>query len=116
MPLISRQSFPPNGFFYREPKTGWTPKTKLLGFWDVVDALQTHRSQNKRLFTSDEASREQCAADLDAYTCHRLDNNPRWCAPSTVQERYQPSEDEQRIKKKASGKGCPSCGRSKKSL
>lgn len=77
MPLISRRSFPPNGWKFFEPRTGWNAQGGM-DFSQVVDAIIKHRKANPR-FTDWALDMEDVANELDAYTCQRLNNDPNYC-------------------------------------
>src|SRR5688572_2082313 len=69
MPLKSRTSFPPNGWIFYQPETGWT-SPKHIGFGPTVDAIIEHRRANPRFNLS--TDRATVEAELDGYTSARL--------------------------------------------
>lgn len=76
--LISSK-FPPGGFIYREVSVNWhtTPELAMLGLKEVARALQIVRIQNPMAGLNPDF--EACVADVEAYTCARLHDDPRWC-------------------------------------
>jgi hypothetical protein len=74
--LKSRTSWPPGGWLFLEPATGWRAP-KGLTFGQVVSAIIQHRKQNRQhKLTTDP---DQVADQLDAYTCARLRFDPAFC-------------------------------------
>lgn len=101
MPLLSRANFPPGGFLYREPALNWEAPRQGLPFEMVVAQIQAVRAANPSTRLSTAAT--VCADALDAYTCARLHNDPRWCV----------SEDTvvaKAIQAKRAAVACGSCG------
>lgn len=112
MPLASYTQYPPLGFAYREPKTGWVPKDTYQAFEVVAKELQRHRKQNPTKFTAEETTIIQCRTDLEVYTCQRL-KGQKWCFEEQSDEEINRKRTKQRQQKKAQPSGgC--CGRSKK--
>lgn len=111
MPLLDRFSHPPGHFVFRESKTGMAFGEEGLGFYEVAEALQKHRTSNPRIFSAPERTLDAAERDVDNYTCRRLKNNKRWCQqpPSTTTQ-----DATITTKKPISEKGCASCGRRKK--
>lgn len=79
--LKSRTMWPPGGWQYFEPATGWKAPVGLT-FQQVVARIIQHRLANKqhRLSTDPDVVAQQ----LDDFTCARLNDNPSWCANLTV--------------------------------
>lgn len=77
--LKSRTSWPPGGWIFLEPATGWRAPQGLT-FGQVVDAIIKHRRQNKQHKLSTNA--DEVADQLDAYTCARLKYDPAFCVPT----------------------------------
>lgn len=75
--LKSRTTWPPKGWMFLEPSTGWRAPTGLT-FDQTVRAIIGHRTNNRqyRLATDYDVVAQQ----LDDYTCARLKNDPHWCA------------------------------------
>jgi hypothetical protein len=71
--LKSRSNFPPGGFEFYQPETGWSP-TKYLGFDATVDEIIKHRAANPRFnLPTDRRTVEQ---QLDDFTTLRLQRMP----------------------------------------
>lgn len=71
--LKSRDVFPPGGWVYYQPETGWSAP-QWLPFNAVVQAIVSHRSANpQHKFSTDSRVVEM---ELDAYTCARLQDMP----------------------------------------
>jgi hypothetical protein len=67
--LKSRQSFPPGGFIFIQPQTGWQSPSGAT-FRQTVEEIIKHRRANPRFaLETDYSSVER---ELDAYTCARL--------------------------------------------
>ena len=86
--LKSRTTWPPEGWQFFEPATGWNAP-QGLSFDQVVHAIINHRLANKqhRLATDFDVVSQQ----LDDYTCERLAKHPiyskswnSWCSEQTV--------------------------------
>ncbi len=78
MPLLNRNSLPPGGFFYREPSLNWSTPDGKQPFDLIVAQIQRVRMQNPAAGL--DPSTDAIAADLEAYTCARLRNDPRFCS------------------------------------
>lgn len=78
MPLIDRNKMPAGGFFYREESLKWETPNAFLPFTMIARQIQTVRVANPTSGLNPEFN--ACCNDLDAFTCARLENNPRWCA------------------------------------
>jgi len=75
--LKSRRIFPPGGWAFFQPQTGWNARPGAT-FEETVRELIKHRSANPRFNLSTDF--DEVAAELDQYTCLRLGNNPEYCA------------------------------------
>lgn len=75
--LKSRSTWPPGGWKFTQPETGWSLPPGL-GFMQSVDTIIAHRSRNPRFSLS--LDRSVVADELDAYTCALLKNDPNWCS------------------------------------
>lgn len=91
--LISRRSFPPNGFRFFEPKTGW-PKNPIgyfagKHFDQVVEEVIQHRLKNPRWANQWATDFETVANEVDNYTSFDIGMDPNYCtggvAPSFPQ-------------------------------
>lgn len=72
--------FPAGGFYFKDAKTGM--EFKEGDFYSVVRLIIAHRKANPRLYPPEEFHNLDftCVAnELDAYTCSRLGNEPRFC-------------------------------------
>lgn len=77
MPLKSRSSFPPGGWQFYEPQTGWSaPYPKVDNFDTTVDKIIAHRLANPRFNLPNDY--ETVANTLDTFTCHRIGFNPTY--------------------------------------
>lgn len=110
MTLLNLTNFPPGGWKYREPSLNWTNPDPLngIGLDAAVKMLQTVRLQNIEAHPNLDPSYAACREAIIAYTCHRLNYDPRWCGL--------PPAEVQRIasslpKGVSSKKRCASCGR-----
>src|SRR3990167_3653353 len=74
--LKSRSMWPPQGWRFRQPETGWSaPGGQTFG--QVVEAIISHRQQNPRFkLSTDRATVEN---ELDDYICAILKNDQHWC-------------------------------------
>jgi hypothetical protein len=79
--LKSRSMWPPGGWQFFQPATGWNAPEGLT-FEQVVEAIIRHRMANKqhRLATDVDVVAQQ----LDDFTCARLKNHPSWCSTQTA--------------------------------
>jgi hypothetical protein len=75
--LKSRTTWPPGGWLFLEPATGWRAPTGLT-FDQVVKAIIEHRLRNRQHQLA--TDHNTVAQQLDDYTCARLKNNSHWCA------------------------------------
>ena len=82
MPLNSRTKLPPGGWKWLQPETGWeAPHPLHESFTKTVQRIADHRRNNPRFgLTMDP---EAIAIELEDYTCHRLNGDPRYC---TIEE------------------------------
>lgn len=78
MPLKSRTGFPPYGWKYRQPETGWqAPSPMSENFDRTVNRIIAHRLANPRFpFATDYNT---VTDELDAFTCTRLKHDPYYC-------------------------------------
>lgn len=78
MPLKTREGFPPGGWQYFQPETGWRPPYPLADtFNQTVDRIIKHRQSNPRFNLPTDW--EIVSNQLDVFTCARLRNNPQYC-------------------------------------
>lgn len=77
MPLIDRSKSPPGGFPYREPSIAWKSPADGAVFVERVKQISAARVNNPT--SGLDPTYEACGRDLDAYTCTRLKNDPKWC-------------------------------------
>lgn len=100
MKLIDRSQFPPGGWIFRQPETGWqVPNPMNHSFDETVRIIADHRLQNPRFNLS--TSFDQVASDLESQTCARLGNNPHWCVSTSADAGFAALTDAQ--KKTAQG-------------
>lgn len=106
MPLITRQKMPPGGFFFREPTLNWSTPNPFLPFDMIVRQIQSLRVSNQAAGLN--PAGEAIAAELEAYTCARLNGDLRWCSPpqSAVAQLMESQRKET--------KKCAGCGKGKK--
>lgn len=79
--LKSRSMWPPGGWAFLQPETGWRAPSGL-SFDQVVNAIIDHRQRNPRFkLATDKAT---VANELDNYTCAILKNNSHWCATESI--------------------------------
>lgn len=79
--LKSRTMWPPGGWQFLEPSTGWKAPQGLT-FSQVVTEIIKHRLANKQYKLATDP--DVVAQQLDDYTCARLGNAPGWCSEQTV--------------------------------
>lgn len=104
--LLNFNNFPPKGWVYREPSLNWPPKgfDFLRSFDVIVGEMQMVRAQNPA--SNLDPSPNACAKALVAYTCARLQYDPRWCGlPPLEQQAINARYPEH------GRRGCASCGR-----
>lgn len=78
MPLKSRASFPPGGWQFYEPATGWyAPLPGVDNFNVTVDKIIAHRRANPRFNLPTDW--DTVANTLDTFTCHRIGFNVTYC-------------------------------------
>ncbi len=73
MPLRNRNNFPPGGFPFYQPETGWSA-SQHIGFDAVVSEIIAHRRANPRFNLSTDKSAVE--AELERYTDARLQSIP----------------------------------------
>ena len=66
MPIINRSQFPPGGWKYTQPETGWKIENPGFTFEETAIEIFKHRAANPTIFASN--SLDTCRNDLDAYT------------------------------------------------
>jgi len=75
--LISRDNFPPRGWEFYQPETGWNiPDPMVGGFYENVRKIIAHRKNNPAIPLAIDF--DSVSWELDNFTCHRLLNNPQW--------------------------------------
>lgn len=79
--LKSRSKWPPGGWKFIQPETGWT-LPKGLDWHNSVLAIISHRVANPRFLLATDY--EAVASELDAYQCVRLGNSPTWCVSPEI--------------------------------
>lgn len=70
--------FPPGGWIFLEPSTGWrAPYPMAHDRYQTAREIAKHRRSNphKKLNPSEDAA----LADLETFTCHRIKNDPNYC-------------------------------------
>lgn len=68
--------WPPGGWKFTQPQTGWSMPSGL-GFHMAVQTIIQHRLQNPRFKLA--TDKETVADELDAYTCAILKHDPNYC-------------------------------------
>jgi hypothetical protein len=82
--LKSRSVMPPQGWVYREGKTGWAAPHPLSKSFDTqVQTIMSHRAANPAFALSKD--KESCEKALEDYTCHRLGNDPNFVDPADAE-------------------------------
>lgn len=82
MPLKNREHpFPPNGFIYFQPQTGWWSRPGAT-FWETVEDIIQMRRKNPQFNSQWSLDREAVADELDLFTCLRIRHDPLYCQPS----------------------------------
>lgn len=79
MPLLNRRQFPPGGFQFFEPKTGWRSSPGFT-FDQVVEEIIRHRMANPRFASQWNTDFDLVADELDTYTCVRIGMDPNYCS------------------------------------
>lgn len=74
MALKTTNTYPPAGFLYTEPSTGYRPNP-MQSFNSVVADLVRHRKGNNL----PRATFAEASEDIQNATCLRLGNDPNWC-------------------------------------
>lgn len=78
MKIRDRSQFPPGGWQYFEPQTGWrAPKPMESSFDVTVAQITAHRQQNPRFNLG--LSYGEVSNDLETFTCQRLNWDSRYC-------------------------------------
>jgi len=77
--------FPPGGYMYYQPQTGWWAPGGLT-FWQVVDAIIAHRNANPRFGSQWTVDRNLVADELDLFTCLRIKNDATYCTTDDVKK------------------------------
>lgn len=80
--LKSRSTWPPGGWQFLEPATGWRAPAGLT-FDQTVNAIIKHRLANRQHRLSTDY--DMVAQQLDDYTCARLKNDPYYCGQAMPQ-------------------------------
>lgn len=75
--LKSRRLWPPGGFSYFQPQTGWSAPPGLT-FEQVVTEIIKHRKANPRFPLPTDF--DTVAEELDEYTCLRIGGDPNYVA------------------------------------
>jgi hypothetical protein len=90
---MNRDAFPPGGWQFYEPKTGWSPRDVLnYSFYQMAELIHNHRVANRI-----QSSYEQAQNDLEAYTRARF---PELASVPSTTTNVQPRVS-----------GCRTCGR-----
>lgn len=102
--LTNTTEFPPGGYSYFEPSINFRVPNDIamLGLSDVARALQMARAQNPTSGLNPDY--QACLQAVKAYTCARLNNDPRYCnslTPITVDN----------SKPRSGPRPCAGCGR-----
>lgn len=99
--LISRDNFPPRGWEFYQPETGWRiPDPMIGGFSENVWKIIKHRKNNLAIPLATDY--ESVSWELDNFTAHRLNNNPKWVTGGSYTPPPQPVNVNRR-------KGCGAC-------
>lgn len=80
MPLLNRRQFPPGGFVFFEPKTGWQSSPGFT-FEQTVDEIIKHRRANPRFSAQWATDPETVSQELDEFTCVRIAQDANYCSP-----------------------------------
>ena len=86
--------FPPAGYEFIDPRTGFKIGGTNANFNDTVTQIIQHRLANPKVYPpSDMRYLETNAVgdELDAYTCARLGNNPRYCKDMDERKAFIPT-------------------------
>ncbi len=88
MPLKTKQGFPPGGYIFFQPETGWSaPNPMSDNFDQTVERISEHRSKNPRFNLA--LDYDLIAEELDLFTCKRLKFDPYWCTTSQKKTKAQ---------------------------
>lgn len=107
MKLKNRNKYPPGGFPYQCPKCPWKVPNPMGQWSENVKAIALHRDLNPdhKLASSVDAVEE----DYEEQVCLKLGKSHLWCMePVEVQVR-------EKLKTQKQTKGCPTCGRKRRS-
>lgn len=95
--LLTHAKCPPGEFYYIQGGT----VTKKFPPTPEIRSLASKVANFRRANNLPGATQDQALADIDAFTCARLNNNPRWCIDT---DRPIPNEIVR------STGGCSTCG------
>lgn len=106
---------PPGGYEFVDPRTGQQFGGLDVGYAEQKKRILKHRQANPKSYPPDEPAPltwSYIGAELQEYTCRRLNNDPKWCQDGTALA--QPQEIRLRPlrqKNPAPNDGkCPKCG------
>jgi predicted RNA-binding Zn-ribbon protein involved in translation (DUF1610 family) len=109
MQLIYRNGeFPPNGFEFIDPRTGFKIGGTDSNFDETVRKIIQHRLANPKIYPPTDArclTADFVSDELDTYTCNRLGNSPSYCKDMDERKVFIPPFT---IQKPANA--CPKCG------
>lgn len=101
--LITTTKFPPQGWVYYQPETGWrTPAPLETGFAATRDQIIAMRSKNPAFPLSTKP--EIVEWELENFTCLRLKNDPHWVYSNDPSQQAEPI-----IRNVAKKRRCGSC-------
>lgn len=80
--LIRTDIFPPGGYPFFQPETDYKFKG-MTDFETQARLISAHRKGNNLA----RSTLAECLEDLDAYTCARIGNDPRFCYTMTPNQR-----------------------------
>lgn len=81
--------FPPGGYIFFQPQTGWFSPGGLT-FYQVVDEIIKMRQKNPRFADQWSLDRTEVANELDLFTCLRIKNDPNYCDGSNEKKNSPP--------------------------
>ncbi len=81
MTLTNLRDMPPGGYRYREPSINWVVPNPFLPIDMVAQELQKARANNP--FAGLNPSFNACLDAIKAYTCARLNFDPKYCGPKS---------------------------------
>jgi hypothetical protein len=110
MPLLTTNTLPPGGWLYEQLRSGVLFKVfnSMGTYADFIKGILSVRVAN----ALPGATLEEVDAEVQGYTCSRLGNDRRWCAPGTGPVVAQQAESTF-YAVTPSGGGCAGCGGSK---